>query len=201
MVAGCRLGWQREAEGVRFRAQDARTALLAIGLIAGAWGINEGIPWMVVGGVFLLGGALAWDGAQALALSPWKSPESPASTSAWLRLWQTGSAAFEIAAGAALLALALTATVSGWERTVAYLGQHPGWLAIAAGLAAARSGMGVMVAPQPPATRTAHRLRNLLERLAGLPSLATGAVLVLAGGFQVLFPGAITSWFHAVLTG
>jgi len=71
---------------VTLRAQDARTALLAVGLIAGAWGISEGIPWMVVGGVFLLGGALAWDGAQALSLAPWRSPESSASSSAGLRL-------------------------------------------------------------------------------------------------------------------
>ena len=181
------------------RAEDARTALLAVGLIAGAWGISEGIPWMVVGGVFLLGGALAWDGAQALSLSPWRSPESSASSTAGLRLWQTVSAAFEIAVGAALLALALTAAISGWERMVVYLGQHPGWLSIAAGLAAARSGMGVMVAPQPPATRTSHRLRNLLERLTGLPSLATGTALVLAGGYQVLFPGAITRWIQGLL--
>ena len=81
----------------------------------------------------------------------------------------------------------------------AYLRQHPGWLAIAAGLAAVRSGSGVMVAPQPPATQTSHRLRNLLERLTGLPSLAVGAGLILAGGFQVLFPGAITRGFQGLL--
>jgi hypothetical protein len=172
---------------------------LAIGLIAGAWGISEGIPWMVVGGAFLLGGGLAWDGAQALSLSPWRSSGSSPSSSAGLRLWQTASAAFEIAVGAALLALALTATVSGWERMVAYLGRHPGWLAIAAGLAAARSGLGVMVAPQPTPTRTSHRLRNLFERLAGLPSLTIGAGLILVGGYQVLFPGAITSWIQGLL--
>lgn len=184
---------------VKLRAQDARTALLAVGLIAGAWGISEGIPWMVIGGVLLLGGALAWDGAQALSLSPWRSAGSSGQPSAGLRFWQTASAAFEIAVGAALLALALTATVSGWERTVAYLGQHPGWLAIAAGLAAARSGLGVMVAPQPPATRTSLRLRNLFERLTGLPSLAIGAGLILVGGYQVLFPGAITRWIQGLL--
>ncbi len=56
-----------------------------------------------------------------------------------------------------------------------------------------------MVAPQPPATRTSLRLRNLLERLTGLPSLAIGAGLILAGGYQVLFPGAITHWIQGLL--
>ncbi|MCJ7678282.1 MAG: hypothetical protein MUO35_11235 [Anaerolineales bacterium] len=186
---------------MKIRAQDIRTALLAAGLIAGAWGLRDGIPWMVIGGVFLLGGALAWDGAQAVSLSPWRSPGSSPPDSTGLRLWQTASAALEIAGGAALLALALTATISGWERMAAYLGQHPGWLAIAAGLAMARSGLGVTVAPQPSATRTSQRLRNLLERLTGLPSLATGAGLMLAGGYQVLFPGAITRWIQGLLGG
>ncbi len=184
---------------MKLRTQDARTALLAVGLIAGGWGISEGIPWLVIGGVFLLGGGMAWDGAQALSLSPWRSAGSPGDPSAGLRIWQTASAAFEIAGGAALLALALTATVSGWERLAAYISQHPGWLAIAAGLAAARNGLGVMVAPQPPATRSSLRLRNLLERLTGLPSLAIGAGLILAGGYQVLFPGAITHWIQGLL--
>jgi len=184
---------------MKIRAEHARTVLLVASLILGVWGIRDEIPLMVIAGMFALGAYLAWDGALALSLSPWRSPESPAGSSAGLRLWQTASAAFEVAVGAALLALALTATVSGWERMVAYLGQHPGWLAIALGLAAARSGSGVMVAPQPPATRTFHRLRNLFERLTGLPSLAAGAVLVLAGGYQVLFPGAITRWLQGLL--
>lgn len=184
---------------MKLRAEDARTALLAVGLIVGAWGIRDGIPWMVIGGLFALGASLAWDGAHALSLAPWRSSGSSPSASSLLRLWQTTSAALETAVGAALLALALTASISGWERMAAYLRQHPGWLAIAAGLAAVRSGSGVMVAPQPPATQTSHRLRNLLERLTGLPSLAVGAGLILAGGFQVLFPGAITRGFQGLL--
>ena len=201
MLATCRLRWQQEASGVKLRAENARTLLLAAALVVGAWGIRDEIPWMVIAGVFALGAYLAWDGALNLSRSPWRPTESSPPLPAAFRLWQTASAGLEAAAGAALLALALTASISGWERMTAYLGRHPGWLAIVAGLAMARGGLGVMVAPQPAATQLTYQLRNLLERLTGLPSLAVGTVLILVGGFQVLFPGAITSWVQAALMG
>jgi hypothetical protein len=116
-------------------------------------------------------------------------------------MWQAASSGLEAAAGAGLLALALTASISGWERMTAYWGRHPGWLVIVAGLVMARGGLGVIVAPRPAATQLTHRLGNLLGRLTGLPSLVAGIVLILIGGFQVLFPGAITSWIQAALAG
>ncbi len=186
---------------MRFRAENARAVLLVAGLVVGAWGIRDGIPWMVIAGTFALGAYLAWDGALALSLSPWRVTASSPQLPQAFRMWQAASAGLEAAAGAGLLALALTASISGWERMAAYAGRHPGWLAIVAGLAMARGGLGVIVAPQPAATRLTHRLRNLLDRLTGLPSLVAGIVLILAGGFQVLFPGAITSWIQAALAG
>lgn len=177
------------------RPEKLQAALLLFGLVL-LWVAAQAELARLSGlGVILLGlGAAAGGFFRLQAAWEWRSiPEAPAvprQVVMWTRgLVQTGL-------GLALAMGGLTASLVGWERAWRLITRHPAPALLAVGSLLLAQAVILALAGGEPMSSRRQSLVSLPVRLASLPTLLLGLLILGVGGYALLAPAQFRAWLE-----
>jgi hypothetical protein len=170
--------------------------LLIAGFI-GFWaGTNLGQPRFYSLGLLGVGAGLTISGAEAVADLVSYFDDLKVAGYGLQGAWTFLVAAFQVGIGLAVTAGGLAGTIVGWEGLGKLLADHPGAILLVVGTAFLGIGVHDLLAIDDPKAKGWKLLAGLPFRLAALPAVVIGLVLILVGLFQTVAPGV----FHSLTT-